>query len=52
MTSRATSSAVDSKASCDATMFTAPIRCMSSAEYVRPRKKISRANFWPTMRAR
>ena len=29
-----------------------PIRTPSSAEYSWPRKKISRANFWPTWRAR
>ena len=29
-----------------------PIRCASSASYARPRKKISRANFCPTCRAR
>jgi 1-acyl-sn-glycerol-3-phosphate acyltransferase len=33
-------------------LLTAPIATMSSAVYSRPRKKISRANFWPTWRAR
>ena len=50
--SRATSSAVDSSSAWSATMFTAPMRSMSSAEYSRPRKKISRAFFCPTIFAR
>ena len=45
-------SAVASSSACGTTALTMPMRCASSAEYSRPRKKISRANFWPTCRAR
>jgi len=51
-TSRAHCSAVDSSSACGTTAFTPPIACICSAVYSRPRKKISRANFWPTKRAR
>ena len=50
--SRPHSSAVASSSACGTARLTAPIRTPSSAEYSWPRKKISRANFWPTCRAR
>ncbi|CAB4996345.1 unannotated protein [freshwater metagenome] len=50
--SDAHSSATFSNSAWGTTALTMPIRCASSAEYSRPRKNISRANFCPTWRAR
>ena len=47
--SRAHCSAVASSSACGTDALTMPIRCASSAVYSRPRKKISRANFWPDL---
>ena len=49
---RAHSMAVFSSSAWSTTRFTAPIWNISSAVYGWPRKKISRANFWPTCLAR
>ena len=46
------SSATSSSRSWSTTALTMPMRWASSAEYSSPRKKISRANFWPTWLAR
>ena len=51
-TVRAHSSPTVSSSACGTTWLTMPIRYASSASYARPRKKISRASFCPTCRAR
>ena len=49
--SAAYSSATSSRRSWSTASLTAPMATISSAEYSRAAKKISRARFWPTWRA-